>query len=104
MEGNSYSMRIAVIGDEDTTTLLKLAGVVKCYNNREDFDSIVNDEEIAILLITHEFARDLKEKIIRHRLLKNKPIIVEIPSKKKIEGVDTIKRLVVRAVGVEIEG
>lgn len=96
-------MKIAVIGDEDTIAFFKLAGVTKCYTNEDKFNEIVNDGETAILLLTYEFAEKLKNKIIPHRLMKDLPIIVEIPSKRKMEMEDTIKSLIVRAVGIEVE-
>ncbi len=96
-------MKIALIGDEDTIALFKLAGVNICYGNEEKFSEIVNDESIAILLITDEYAEKLRNKIIQHRLLKEMPIIIEIPGKKKMEREDTIKKLIVRAIGVEVE-
>ena len=46
--------------------------------------------------------KKLKNKIVYHRLVKNLPIIVELPEKEE-EWEDTIKRLIVRAVGVEVE-
>ena len=96
-------MKIALIGDEDTIALFKLAGVSICHDNEEKFSEIVNDESVAILLITDEYAEKLRNKIIQHRLLKEMPIIVEIPGKKKMEREDTIKKLIVRAIGVEVE-
>ncbi|HEC88260.1 MAG TPA: V-type ATP synthase subunit F [Thermoplasmata archaeon] len=96
-------MKISLIGDEDTIALFKLAGISECYNNADKFDEIVNNEETAILLLTYEFAEKLRNKIIRHRLMKELPIIVEIPGKRKIERKDTIKSLIIRAVGIEVE-
>lgn len=83
--------------------MFKLAGISECYNNADKFDEIVNNEETAILLLTYEFAEKLRNKIIRHRLMKELPIIVEIPGKRKIERKDTIKSLIIRAVGIEVE-
>lgn len=96
-------MKVAVIGDEDTVALFKLAGVGKCYRSEDKFNEIVNDGETAILILTYEFAEKLRNKIIQHRLMRDLPVIVEIPSKKKLEMEDTIKSLIVRAVGIEVE-
>jgi|Deesub1362A_J573_1020465.scaffolds.fasta_scaffold02948_2 vacuolar-type H+-ATPase subunit F/Vma7 len=96
-------MKIALIGDEDTIALFKLAGVNICYNSEEKFNEAINDESIAILLITDEYAEKLRNKIIQHRLMKEMPIIIEIPGKRKMEREDTIKKLIVRAIGVEVE-
>ncbi len=95
-------MKIGVIGDEDTIALLKLAGASEFASNIEKFDEMVRNEELAILIITDEFAEKLREKIVMHRLQKEFPFIVEIPGKKKVEKEDTIKKIIVRAVGVEV--
>ena len=97
-------MKMALIGDEDTIALFKLAGITKSSSSIDDFDEFVKDREVAILLITYEYARKIEYKIYQHRLLKNFPIVVEIPGKKKVEKEDSIRKMIVRAVGVEIEG
>lgn len=95
-------MKIGIVGDEDTMAMFKFAGVAKCYGF-EEIEKALNDDELAILIITHEYAKKLKEKIFYHRLQKDLPIIVEIPSKHKEVVEDTIKKVIVRAVGVEID-
>jgi len=97
-------MKMALIGDEDTIALFKLAGITKSSPSIEAFDEFVKDKEVAILLITYEHAKKIEDKIYQHRLLKNFPIVVEIPGKKKVEKEDSIRKMIVRAVGVEIEG
>jgi len=96
-------MKAAVIGDADTIALFRMAGVTRCSDTVESFHEMVNGEDIALLLITDEYAEQLKSKIVYHRLVKHLPIIIEIPGKKEMEREDTIKRLIVRAVGVEVE-
>ena len=96
-------MKTALLGDTDTIALFKLAGVNKSYSDAAKFQELVDDNSIAIILITDEFAEQLKDKIIYHRLAKELPIIIEIPGKRKMEREDTIKRLIMRAVGVEVE-
>ncbi len=93
-------MKMGIIGNEDEIALFRLAGITNCYSI-EEFEKAIN--EVAILFITYDYAKKLKEKIFYHRIQKNLPIIVEIPSKRKEKIEDTIKRIIVRAVGVEIE-
>ncbi len=95
-------MKIAVIGNEEMLTLFRMAGVKECYDEEEKFDEIVKRDDIAILVVAGKFCKKLKNKIIYHRLVKNLPIIVEIPEKGE-EWEDTIRKLIVRAVGVEVE-
>jgi len=94
-------MKIAVIGEEDMLTLFRMAGVKECYDNEEKFDEIMKREDVGIVVVSGKFCKKLKNKIIYHRLVKNLPIIVEIPGKEELE--DTIRKLIVRAVGVEVK-
>ena len=96
-------MNIALIGDKDSIAMFKLAGVRNCYDLDSSFDEIANNENVAILLVTDEYAEKMKDEIIHHRLTKKFPIIIEISGKKKIEREDTIKRLIIRAVGIEVK-
>ena len=96
-------MKAAIIGDTDTIAMFHMAGITYGVDNPVKFDELANDENLALLLITDVFAEQLKEKIVHHRLNKNLPIIIEIPGKRKMEREDTIKKLIMRAVGVEVE-
>lgn len=96
-------MKTALIGDKDIIALFAMVGISKCSDDIMQFDELVNDESLALLLITDEYAEQVKAKIIQHRLIKNLPIIIEIPGKIKIEREETIQKLIIRAVGVEVE-
>lgn len=96
-------MKTALIGDTDTIALFTMAGITTFSEDTTQFDELANDESFALLFITDEYAEKIKSKIIHHRLIKNLPIIIEIPGKKRIEREDTIKKLIMRAVGVEVE-
>jgi len=93
-------LKISAIVDKEMELLLKMAGV-KNYSY-EDFDKIIKDKDIALLIISDDFAELLKEKIIMHRLYGELPFIIEIPGKKKIEREDSIKRIITRAIGLEV--
>jgi len=74
-------MKIAVIGDEDTAALFKFAGagkVIVADNDIEKkFDEIVEDSEVAIVIITERMADKIAKKITRIKLQRELPIIVE---------------------------
>jgi len=101
-------MKIAVIGDEDTAALFKFAGAGKIIVGDEDiekkFDEVVEDGEVAILIITERMADKIARKIEKIKLQRELPIIVEIPDKRgKVEGrEDSVEKLIKRAVGVEV--
>jgi len=68
------------------------------------FDEVVEDSEVAIVIITERMADKIAKKIEKVKLQRELPVIVEIPDKKgKMEGrEDSVEKLVKRAVGVEV--
>jgi len=100
-------MKIAVMGDEDTAALFKFAGAGKVVvggDIEKEFDELVEDREIGIIIITEEMADNLAERITKVKIHRELPIIVEIPGKRgKIEGREnSVEKLIRRAVGVEV--
>ena len=93
-------MKIAGIVEGDFEILLKMAGA-NIYSY-EEFDEIIKREDFAILIISEKFATRLRDKIFMHRLRGNAPFIVEISGKEKITGEDSLKKIIVRAVGLEV--
>ena len=107
---------IAVIGDSETATGFRLAGVKEVYEyssaEEEDIarllDKVAN-EEVAIILINERFAAEsrTREKIREINAKKKAvvPIILEIPDKKgpMEKELDEIGRLIQRAVGVSVQ-
>lgn len=76
--------RFFCIGDVDTCSGFALAGVECAVPESADdavtaFDRVRQDPEIAVLIITEEVASRLQERIIDHRVLGVRPMIVEIP-------------------------
>lgn len=103
-------MKIGVVGDFDTVTGFRLAGVKETYDVEEPEAAVetlkkLMKEDIGVIIITERLAdqiRDETEELIEGKTL---PIIVEIPDKKgPIEGkADPIMALIKKAVGVEIK-
>ncbi|MCQ6254713.1 V-type ATP synthase subunit F [Methanocaldococcus sp.] len=98
-------MKIGVIGDRETATGFRLAGLTDVYEvkNKEEaikaLKDLENNDNIAFIIITERIAENLKDEI------KNiNKYIVEIPDKYgKIERVDPIKELIRKAIGVTIK-
>ena len=96
-------MKIGCIGGRDMVTLMYLAGITYCRiaeDVEKEFDEMVKN--VDILIIEEKYAEKIKDKILYHRLIHDKPIIVEIPGKKKMEREDSIRKIIARAVGVDI--
>jgi len=102
---------IAVIGDPDTATGFRLAGIERVYEVSEEEDvseifSELEKEGVSIIIVTERIAEKNREKIkeINARKKGVAPIIVEIPDKRgPIERVDMISELTKRAVGIVIK-
>ncbi len=105
---------IAVIGDPETATGFRLAGIKEVYEYSgagDDVTAVLNKltrEEFAIIIINERLAAAAKnrEKIKAINAKKKGviPIIIEIPDKKGPEEkeIDEIGLLIKRAVGVAI--
>ncbi|MHC1579472.1 MAG: V-type ATP synthase subunit F [Candidatus Alkanophagales archaeon] len=101
---------IAVIGDPDTATGFRLAGVERVYEVSEEEDvseilSGLEKEGVSIIIVTERIAERNRERIKEMNARKKgvAPIIVEIPDKRgPIEKVDMISELTKRAVGIVI--
>ncbi len=103
--------KIAIIGDTDTVVGFRLAGILKskiskdATSTRNGLREFSRDSDISIIIITEQLAEKVRETI--EELSENPyPVIVEIPDKTgHLERKESpIRRLVKRAIGVELEG
>ncbi len=104
-------MKISVIGDFDTITGFRLAGIKETYEIEdpgkavEVIKDLFKNMEMGVIIITEKIADNIRAELKEISEGKVTPLIVEIPDKKgSIEKkVDPIKELVKRAVGLEIK-
>ncbi len=107
---------IAVIGDPETATGFRLAGVNEVYEysieGGEDVARVLDKlakEDVAIVIINERLAAEEKsrEKITEINAKKKGviPIIIEVPDKKgpMVKEIDEIGRLIKRAVGIAVK-
>ncbi len=101
-------MNIVVIGDQDTVTAFRLAGVKKIYDTdegREQLKQVLADDDIGVVVMTERFAEENRQQVEDHKASKRMtPIVVEVPD---ITGpiereVDPISELIRRAIGAEV--
>lgn len=102
-------MRFALISDNhDTQMGLRLAGIEGVVvHDREAaeqaLDAAVNDEGVAVVLITERLVQLCPERISDIKLNRARPLLVEIPDR-HAEGrsSDSIMRYVREAIGIQI--
>ena len=96
-------MKIVALGDTETLTALRLAGLTEIYETKDKFQECTTDNEVGLILITEKLAAEMSSQINEIRQQKLFPIIVEIPDKGgPQEKEDRIGRIIKRAVGVEL--
>lgn len=103
--------KVAIIADADTSVGFRLAGILKAVtpldaqSARSALIDFFRDPEISLIIITEALAeqiRDTIEELSAHPY----PVIVETPDKHGPlkEKASPLRRLVKRAIGVELEG
>ncbi|AEC51751.1 V-type ATP synthase subunit F [Pyrococcus sp. NA2] len=101
-------MKIVVMGDPDTVTGFRLAGIHEAYEfdfsdlsierARNKLRELIERDDIGIILITERLAQKIGE-IPQVNL----PIILQIPDKfGSIYGEELLREIVRKAVGIEI--
>ena len=107
-------MRIAIMGDLHTVQTFSLAGVKDRYvvadlgkiDPIEDgFDTLASNDDISIIFMTDGVAKAIGQKLKYHSELGSLyPLIITIPDiSGESEGEDRVKKLIRRAVGVDIK-
>jgi V/A-type H+-transporting ATPase subunit F len=103
-------MEIGVVGDFDTVTGFRLAGVRGAYEVEEPGAAVktlkkLMREDVGLIIITERLADQIRDEIATLTEGKAFPLIVEIQDKQgPIEGkVDPIMALIKKAVGVDIK-
>ncbi len=100
---------VAIIGDLDTVTGFKLAGVKQGYVVKTDeeaenaLDELL-DGQISIIIITEKIADNIREHINKRLGSDVLPMIIEIPDKTGSSegGSDQMAALIKRVIGVEM--
>ena len=106
-------MKVAVMGDRHTVQTFSLAGVKDNYTVddldklgeiEDPFDRFTSDDNISIIFLTERTASAIAQKIKYHAELKSLyPLIITIPDVQgESEDEDRLKKLIRRAVGVDI--
>lgn len=103
--------KIAIIGDTDTVVGFRLAGILKAKtptdkaSTQRALTEFSQDRDVSLVIITERLA-ELSRETIEELSTRPYPVIVEIPDKKGqlTDKASPLRRLVKRAIGVELEG
>ncbi len=97
----------AIAGDRDTLTGLRLAGIdgeqaADAENVRRLMRKCVEDENIAVLVITQACADLCYDELTRLRLSASRPLVAVIPDSKGGKVRDEMATLIGETIGVRI--
>lgn len=100
-------MSILVIGDQDTALGFRLVGakaevVDSLEQARQSLEHTLGREDIELLLITREWAAQLRERIDRLKMASLRPIVMEIPGREMAPPEQSMSELVRRAIGISM--
>jgi len=100
-------MSIYVIGDQDTVLGFRLVGaqgkVVESVDQaREELNRLLKDREARLLLITREWAAEMRDQVNHLKITSLQPIVLEIPGKEPESLAEPLRDLVRRAVGIKV--
>ena len=101
--------KIAVIGRPELTLGFRLSGTPISYDAEggEDAENAVielmQNDEIGLVIIPTVLARKIKDKKIQNIIESSiSPIFVEIPEYGDEKSGDTLRKLIIRAIGIDI--
>jgi vacuolar-type H+-ATPase subunit F/Vma7 len=100
---------MTAIGDPETCTWLKLAGIGEVYpiegelqNSYKILTDLWSRKDISIILVTPEIAEQFHNQITEFMAKNPFPIIIELPTKRE-DIKDPLTELIRQAVGINLE-
>ena len=101
-------MKYFIIGDEDSVLGFGMVGVKgKLVSNAQEaeeaFQSVLQDREVGIVVITERIAELIRPQVDRYMFTEVFPLIVEIPDRLgQIVGKLNLRETVNRAIGIRL--
>lgn len=104
-------MKICVVGDKDTVTGFRLAGIPKIHvvQNAEELivvlRQVINEPEIGLVIVSEQLAKNVGKEIDMLMEGRMYPILLQIPGKQgnPEDRMDPIQNAIRRAVGIDIK-
>ena len=97
-------MKVSVIGDKDTVTGFRLAGIDgRVATSKEDAVKAIEENSDAGILIINEKIASLARDSLDDMSIRDFPLVVEIPDREGPSGEDRIAEIFKQAVGLEMK-
>lgn len=102
--------KLVVIGSEVLPLGMKLAGIKESYTAQgpEEVERLLTElferKDVGIIVITEGLANAVKDRRVRYRMENSlDPVVITVVGyKEKPVGEDTLRRLILRAVGIDM--
>ncbi len=109
MERINSNYKIALIGSEELSIGFKLAGIRNSFIAQTGSEAeslirnILQNEEIGIIILSSKIINQIKDRKILNAIDTSiLPLFVEVPDYGSTYTPDTLRRLILRAIGIDI--
>ncbi|MEM0201312.1 MAG: V-type ATP synthase subunit F [Candidatus Micrarchaeaceae archaeon] len=109
MERINNNYKIALIGSEELSIGFKLAGIRNSYTVKTGAEAetlirnILQNQEIGIIILSSKIINQIKDRKILNAIDTSiLPLFVEVPDYGSNYAPDTLRRLILRAIGIDI--
>lgn len=108
--GSVKGYKIAIIGDRLLASGMKLSGIKQVYEaiNPEEAEQAVRKvlerEDIGMVVINENLVEKMRDRKVLNAIDKSLlPVFIEVPAFREEERyTDTLRRLIIRAIGIDI--
>lgn len=92
---------------KETQTAMRLGGIESWLATNEEetktlFESLVEDKEIGLIIVSEEIQKQLKDRIIEIRLRMPNKLIIQIPEPEGLQNKDYILTQIRHSIGIHI--
>lgn len=105
--GKSY--KIAIIGGKEVTLGFRLSGITEIFNADDSLEmeksirDILQRDDVGLVMLSSQLARGIKDRKILNTIDSSMlPVFIEIPGYKEEKVPDTLRKLIIRAIGIDI--
>jgi V/A-type H+/Na+-transporting ATPase subunit F len=109
LETKLKDYKVAIVGRKEIALGFRLTGITETYETEDGMEAekIIRDlmqrNEIGLIIISSQLVRNIKDRKILTAIDSSiLPIFMEIPGYKEEKVPDTLRRLIIRAIGIDI--
>ncbi len=101
--------KIAVVGNNQLAIGFKLAGIAEAYGETGAWEAeqrmreLMQRDDIGLIITTSAVLRSIRDRKLSERIGDSAlPMVVEVPDYREEGQPDTLRRLIMRAIGIDI--